>query len=160
MNRTSILGLVICAMVLLIACEQQRDPCLEPKTVSMRVVAKQAVNDSTSVDTLLASPVWIAIDSQFAIKFPDRSAHFGLLLSPLADSCRWAIQPDSAVLAFDTLTFHYNRKLLFLSNACGFTYHFSLREVRSTRHQVDSVRLNNTDVNENATAPEHVQIFF
>jgi hypothetical protein len=151
--------LILCA-VCLVACEQERDPCLQPKTVPMRVVARQPDSDTTTIDTLLPGAVWIGIDSMFAIGFPENSSAFSLLLSPLADSSRYALQPDSAIASFDTLTFYYRRKLQFLSNACGFTYFFSLDSIHATAHNIDSFKINNADVNQDASSPEHVQIFF
>ena len=152
--------LFFCFSVFLFSCEQERDPCLQPTTVPLRVVAKQIVSDSSVIDTLLPKPVWIAIDSLRGFQFPPRTSLFQLLLSPLVDTCRYALQPDSSVASFDTLTFFYGRKLQFISNACGYTYFFSLQRINTTKHNIDSVAINNADVTSNANTPEHVQIFF
>jgi hypothetical protein len=147
--------------LLLIACEQERDPCLQPITATMRVIAKQPLTDTTSIDTLLPHPVWFRVDTAIGLLYSKETARFSLLLSPLADSATYVLAPDSAAIASkDTLTFFYERKLQFLSNACGFTYFYSLQKIRSSSHNIDSVKIVNNDVNLNASSPEHVQIFF
>lgn len=143
----------------LISCEQERDPCLQPTTAYLRVRSVKMVSDTTHVDTLLTNPRWIAIDSQVALVFDRRTAAFNLLLNPSADSARYALQPDSAVAAYDTLVFYYERRLKFLSNACGYTYFYTLHDVKSTHHELDSVLIRNNDVDGNVNTPEHVQVY-
>jgi hypothetical protein len=133
---------------------------LQPTTVPVRVVTKQYLADTSFVDSLLPKPIWRAIDSGVSFTYLEDVSHFPLLLSPLADSCRYALQPDSAIASFDTIQFYYTRRLQFLSNACGFTHFYSLDKVTTTRHNIDSVKITNTDVNLNASSPEHVQIIF
>lgn len=152
--------MMVAGLMLTTSCEQERDPCLQPKTAPVRLVAKRPVTDTTSIDTLLPRPLWIGIDSAFAIRFPERTSGFQLLLSPLADSCSYALQADSSVNRFDTLKFYYRRKLQFLSNACGFTHFYTLDSVVNTRYQIDSVKITNADVDQNASSRENIQIFF
>ena len=154
------LAMVGAFFVLLVACEQERDPCLQPTSVSMRVVAKRPITDTTVTDSLLPHPIWLRIDTSLGILYPKKTGQFSLLLSPLADSCSYALVPDSAAInSRDTLTFVYDRRLQFLSNACGFSYFYSLQRVRTSRHNIDSVKIINADVNLNASSPEHVQIY-
>lgn len=145
---------------LLFACNQERDPCLQPTTVSCRIRTIRPLTDSTVADTLLKNPLWVAIDSLNGIQYPAGTAYFSLLMSPITDSCRYSLQPDTASIVKDTLTFYYKRKLQFLSNACGYTYYFSLLNINTTNHLIDSVKINNADVNGNVNSPEHVQIYF
>jgi len=158
-NRYCILLILI--LLSLASCSVDRDPCLLPKNTSLRIGTYQN-NDTSAIisDTFLPKPIWFAVDSPIGIQFPDRTAKFSLLLASITDSCRYAIQPDSAIVSFDTLTFYYDRKLQFLSNACGYTYYFNLKRVRTTFNNIDSVKLTNTEVNSNANSQEHVQIFF
>jgi len=142
------------------SCEQERDPCLEPTSVSLRVHSLHHLPDGTITDTLLPDPAWLVADSFKGWKFSQNSSQFALSLSPLADSCRLVIQPDTASMALDTLTFYYSRSLQFLSNACGYTYFFNLERIIHTQHLIESVVIKNPDVNSNVNTPEHVQIFF
>jgi len=152
--------LCFCAFVFLYSCETERDPCLQPTSVPLRIHALRPSNDTSSIDTLLPDPWWKPLDSPVALTFGSNVSNFNLLLSPISDSCKYTLQPDTAVAAFDTLTFYYNRRLQFISNACGYTYFFTLLQVRSTTHNIDSVKLNNGDVNSNVNTPEHVKIYF
>lgn len=142
------------------SCEQERDPCLQPTSVSLRVHTLQSLPDLSVADTLLPDPVWLVVDSFKGWKFSQNSSRFSLSLSPQADSCRLAVQPDTASLAMDTLVFYYSRSLQFLSNACGYAYFFNLEKINHTRHLIDSVVILNNEVNSNVNTPEHVQIFF
>jgi len=161
MTKTTLCILFVFAGLWTASCTVDRDPCLLPTNTSLRLGAYQ-VNDSNNaiIDSFLPKPVWIAIDSARGIQFTDKTAKFSLRLSSVTDSCRYALQPDSAIAAFDTLTFYYDRHLQFLSNPCGYTHYFSLKHIRSTYHQVDSVRISNAEVNSDANSPEHVQIYF
>lgn len=155
-------GVALFSLLIFVAsCSVDRDPCLLPKTTTLRIGTYQVVDTSNVVtDSLLPKPIWIAIDSNRGILFGEDISKFGLTLSSVADSCRYAIQPDSAVASFDTLTFYYQRRLQFLSNACSYTYYFNLTSVRTTYNAIDSLKITNTDVNSDANSQEHVQIFF
>lgn len=149
--------------LLLGACEQERPPCLQPRTVSLIAGCYQNADTGlTSRDTLLPNlnaaglfadslKLWI-LGSKNVRQFP-------LTLSPLADSCQWVIQPDSAATPLDTLTFMYNRRLQFISNACGYTYFYTLNQVRFTRYNIDSVIIRNPTVNSDANI-QHIRIYF
>ncbi|MBS1588106.1 MAG: hypothetical protein JST52_00685 [Bacteroidetes bacterium] len=160
-NKYGFSGLLILLIIAgVISCETQRDPCLQPVSVYMRVRSVKALSDTTVADSLLPNPRWIAIDSQVALVFSKQTASFLLPLNPASDSARFALQPDSSILMFDTLTFFYDRKLNFISNACGYCYFFGLHSISTTKHVLDSVRIRNTDVNGNVNTPDHVQVFF
>ena len=152
--------LCFCLLVLFCACEQDRDPCLQPTNVYLRVKALRHVTDTTFADTLLVHPRWTAIDTGVTLVYLPKTSAFNLLLNPKSDSCRYALQADSAVNVFDTLTFYYDHRLQFLSNACGYTYFYTLHNISTTLHNLDSVKLKNEDVNSNVNTPEHVQVFF
>ena len=143
------------------SCSVDRDPCLLPKNTSMRLGTYQLVDTNNAViDSFLPKPIWIAIDSNRGIQFLDNSSKFSLQLSSITDSCRYTLQPDSAIASYDTLTFYYERRLQFLSNSCGYTYFFLLKNIRTTLNNIDSVKLTNPEVNSDANTQEHVQIFF
>lgn len=161
MTKTTPYIFFVVASILAASCSMDRDPCLQPVTTSMRLGAYRVIDSNKAViDSFLPKPIWIAIDSDRGMQFADRTAKFSLQLSSVTDSCRYAIQPDSALAFFDTLTFYYDRHLQFLSNSCGYTYYYSLKSIRTTYHQVDSVKISNTDVNSDANSREHVQIYF
>jgi len=161
MIRPSFILFICISLLTIVSCSVDRDPCLLPKTTSLRLGAYQVIDSSQTVtDSALPHPLWIAIDSNIALQYPEKTSKFTLLLSSLADSCRFALQPDSAVASFDTLTFYYQRQLQFLSNSCGYTYYFNITSVKNTFHNLDSVKLQNTTVNSDANSKEHLQLFF
>jgi len=142
------------------SCEVERDPCLQPTTAYLRVHTMKALPDSTVADSLLPSPRWTAIDSGVTLVFGNKTSRFSLSLNPNADSSRYAVQPDSNTVVLDTLTFFYNRKFQFLSNACGYTYFFNLQRIKTTFHNIDSALLRNDEINGNVNTPDHVQVFY
>jgi hypothetical protein len=145
------------------ACDQERDPCLQPTSFSVRIGCYTPPDTGTiPVDTALPNIIVGALDNDSAIYWivgADNISKFELILNPQADSCRWFIRPDSAVNVVDTLSFYYDRRLQFISNACGYSYYYSLQRVNSTRHSIDSVKIKDADVNNNANT-EHVQIYY
>ena len=149
----------------LAACEkvEERDPCLQPRTVTLKAGAYRRAADTGTrvVDTALRFVVFAPIGGSTALAFAG-SSKWAVPLSPQADSCRYVLQSDTAAAAplLDTLTFYYSRQPQFLSNACGYTYFFKLDTVTSTGNALDSVRLSGTlDVTNEADA-EHIRIFY
>lgn len=149
-----------CTLSLIASCkkdEAERDPCLQPKTIVMQARTMRRASDTTTavIDTLLRFPLARPLTdppSRVIYNLGQRTQNISLSLSQVADSCRWALQPDSAAGTLtDTLTFYYTRQTRFLSNACGYTTFFNLERIRTTTHAIDSVILQNaavsTDVN-------------
>lgn len=149
------------------ACDTERDPCLEPVTVALTMhTYRRADTGTTIIDTSFANALFAPLDSEKVVYQVKSVPVYRITLSPVADSCRWYLQPDSAQRRKrDTLTFFYRRRLQFLSNACGYTYYYSVDSVRSTVrafadtvHAIDSVRLANGDVNGKADVT-HLKIY-
>ncbi len=160
---TKILG-AFCALCLLVvvgtSCTQERLPCLTPKTVTMKVKTVKWVNSSLTTDTVLQTSLWGAVTETGTrgYGYAGRSS-YALTLSPVADSSVWLFAPDTATgTPIDTLTLHYERVLTFLSNACGYTYYFNLQSATNTTHNIDSVRILNASITNNAST-NHLQIY-
>jgi hypothetical protein len=167
MIRNSLLALLVTLVTAgaLAGCEkvEERDPCLQPRTVRLKAGAyRRAADTGTAVvDTALPFVIFAPIWGATALGFVG-SAKWAVPLSPQADSCRYVLEADTAgaVPALDTLTFRYSRRTQFLSNACGYTYFFTLDTVTSTTNVLDSVRLTGTrDVTNEADA-EHIRIYY
>jgi hypothetical protein len=158
--------LSIAAMLVLatLACsKQERDPCLQPRQVLMRAHAyRHADTGSAILDTLLPAPVLIPLSGQpvqyYYLSTP-RSAQLSFTLSGVADSSRWVIRPDTASRLADTFTVFYDRQLRFLSNACGYTYFFSLKQILYTQHALDSAVIAHGDVTTDANV-EHLKFYY
>lgn len=154
------LSLALCCVAAWSACTQQRQICLTPKTAKLSMNSLRFVSGSaTPVDTALPRAVFIALtDSGGLGKIYGQASTFTVTLSPVADSCMWLFSTDSFVHGIDTLTFRYTRNLEFLSNACGYTYFYTLRTVGSTHTNVDSVRIINQNVT-NDVNTKHLQVY-
>ena len=154
----------VAALATIVGCEkiEERDPCLQPRTVSLRAgVYRRAADTGTAVtDTTLRRIILLPIGGQTGFSFSSTSK-FSLFLSPHADSCRYVLATDTVLTPelLDTLTFRYDRRTQFLSNACGYTYFFILDTVLATSNRLDSVRMTNTDVTNDAN-PEHIRLFY
>lgn len=154
---------VIAALVLLsaISCTQERQPCLTPKIASLNIECVHFPTDSSLAvqDTALPRPVFAAITNSGiqALIYPT-AAQFTLSLSSVADSCQWLMATDS--VNFDTLSFYYQRKLKFLSNACGYAYFYSLDSVRYSNvfNTIDSILITNNSVT-NDVNTKHLKIY-
>jgi hypothetical protein len=158
-----IVATMLCLWSIVAACNTDRLSCLEPITPQLNMHCYQHVDsNNTYIDTLLPNANVVSLDIDSAL-FWDMGvkgqAQFSIVLSPLHDSTRWVIQSDSAITPIDTLTFIYNRKLNFVSNACGYNYLYDLIQVLNTRHNIDSVSINNSAITTKAGI-EHVKIFF
>ncbi len=136
-----------------------RDPCLQPTNVAMRVALKQ-VRDTLRTDTGLPAAVLVPIGGQGALMFERGAVSLNLYLSPQGDSCRYLLTADSFATTPDTLSFYYSRQIAFLSNACGFTTFFTLSGVSVTHNAIDSFRLPNPLVNNDANSPAHLLLYF
>lgn len=152
--------------LLITACTQERNPCLQPVTAPLRAGCYYPVPVDTGFihrDTLLPNAIFGAVDNdslRFLYYGVKDISKFQLLMSPLHDSCVWLLQPDSGYVAIDTLIFYYERKRWFISAECGYSYHFILDRVKTTHHNIDSVLIQNNTIDLNANSGEHIQIFF
>lgn len=157
MNRLLLLLILLTGFV---ACTPQRDPCLQPRTPSLHIGIYK-MGDTTLRDTSLPATMLVPLDADTnLVLLAGNTSKLSLFLSPLQDSCRYLLVPDTALpLMYDTLYFYYKRQQKFLSNACGYTYFYELTGVRSTYSLVDSVYLNKTAVNNDANQ-EHLRIFY
>lgn len=142
--------ILMCCCMLAVSCTQERQPCLTPKIASMNMVCVHFPTDTSVVvikDTALPKALFIPLsDSVNAGVYYGPTANFTLSLSPVADQCTWLFSPDSLASGVDSVHFFYRRQLQFLSNACGYTYFYTLDSVRTTHTNIDSVRITNPSV--------------
>lgn len=142
------------------SCTQERQPCITPRYASLLLKTVRPSTTGTALDTPMPSAVFGAITDSGTkgIIFP-QSATFSLSLSPVSDSCRWIFAPDTAVgTLLDTILLKYTRQLEFISNACGYTYFYSLSDVTSTNRNIDSIIVTNTSVTNNVNN-SHLQVY-
>jgi hypothetical protein len=162
--------LILLILILLslgwMACEQEKDPCLEPRTVATQVgiyTARETDTGIMVVDSTLPNVIAGVPDSTYAFVYAAKNIKsFSFVLSPLVDSTSIFIIPDSAKQSKfdrDTVTFFYARRLQFISTSCGYTYYYTLYGKRYTTYNIDSVLIVNGDVTNNVNV-QHVKIFY
>ncbi len=137
----------------------ERDPCLQPRNAPLRIQTRQRV-DTVLTDSFLPSPTLVPLGGTTNLRYAARTNVVQLYLAPDRDSCRYAIFPDSTSRLGDTLTLRYTRRLQFLSNACGYTYFFTLQSAAITGNGLDSFRITNSAVDNNANSPAHLQLYY
>jgi len=163
MNKTILLyTLWVGCLMFIAACSIDRDPCMLPKQTITRIGSYTVDTAGNTIDTLLPKPLLIAIskDTLRGLRFADKSSKLSMVLSSVADTCRYMIVPDSSTGVADTMTFYYQRSLHFLSNSCGYSYFFLLKNITTTTYAIDSVKINNAEVNNDANTPEHVKVYY
>lgn len=94
----------------------------------------------------------IAIFSAYGVeredqKIYDRSAQvkvFTVPLSPEFEDRSFVLSRDSIM---DTVTFTYTSRLNLINTVCGFVPNYTVKKVESTHNWIESVQLENEDVN-------------
>ncbi len=153
--------LLLLMSMLWVSCTEVRDPCLQPKNVSLQF-GIYAAADTGSAGKVYDLPKAVVgwVDTNEVYYNGQKGNKFAINLSIIADSCRWFIWPDSAATTpIDTVTFYYERKVEFLSTACGYIFTFNLTNVNTTNYNIDSIRVENGNVNTDAST-EHLKIFY
>lgn len=159
-RRYSLIGLILLSAIWL-SCKQDRDPCLQPKTVTLHIgVYKAADTGSLGVDSVLPSAIVGLVDTNVLFYYGANGSKFALTLNPKADSCRWFIIPDSNhVSNVDTMTFYYQPQPHFISEACGFINYYNINSVRCTNYYIDSFQIKDFNISTKANV-ENVKIFY
>lgn len=153
---------LLSSLVVLYSCTQERSPCLEPSQYFLKLrVYKPADTGSAGVDSTLPATMAGFVDTPYVFYTDtvERNEFIGPL-SGIADSVRWFIMADSANTGgIDTITFFYNRKLNFLSTACGYTYVYELQRIETTNNSIDSTQIQVAEVTSSAD-DIHVKVFY
>ena len=161
MTKYSIIILALVALLVHTGCEQQRNPCLEPRTYYLKLKTyKSADTGIAGADSILPAAMVGFVDTPLLFGAIGKRNDFSGPLSAVKDSIKWFVMPDTAQPQNgDTITFFYNRKLTFLSTACGYTYVYSLYDLKTTNNSIDSARIENTEVTKNVETV-HVKVFY
>jgi hypothetical protein len=164
MTKAAYLLLIALSFIAAYSCKtDERDPCLQPRTVVLRAHSYHHADTGTAIsDTLLPNPILQPLTGGTTLYYyggVKRIANLSLSLSNVVDSCTWVIQPDSAIALSDTLTFYYTRQLRFLSNACGYTNFYNILRVATTTHALDSAIIAHSDVTSDANV-EHLKLYY
>ena len=155
-NPAKYLSVILFALCVVgwVACTQQRDPCYTPESASLIIDMQHLVTDTSTVfvDTALPAAVFepLSNTAQNQLTVYPQQANFTISLSPDSTVCQWAFTTDTVGTLIDTLTFYYQRKLQFISNACGYTYFYNIDSVHFTHYKnIDSIHILNPAVTNN-----------
>jgi hypothetical protein len=155
MKRIYQILLTFSLFAVFIACENETKVCDQTLRNDLHVHFQR---DSAGVvrDTVMPKVTLFALGRDSIYKKQPLKDLF-MPLSPLADSSRFYLKVDSALVA-DTITFRYKRVQHFVSPGCGFGTYFTLDTVIATRNTIDSVLINNKSVT--SSNDTHLTLFF
>ncbi|SEW05887.1 hypothetical protein SAMN05428988_1663 [Chitinophaga sp. YR573] len=140
-----------------VACEDETKTCDQTLLADLGInFKKDSLDGYINKDTIWPKVTLYALGKDTILSSVARSSVF-ISLSPLADSSRFYLKLDSTKTP-DTLTFRYTRKPNFVSAGCGFATFFTLDTVISTYHTIDSIHINNKEVN--SSNDTHLSLFF
>ncbi|QHS61156.1 DUF6452 family protein [Chitinophaga agri] len=140
------------------ACEDETKTCDQTLISDLGMnFKKDTLNGYLVKDTTWPKVTFYAIgNDSVLVKRQPRNSIF-TALDPANDTCRFYLQLDS-IATPDTLTFRYKRKPSFVSAGCGFATFFTLDTVITTHNTIDSLHINNKEVN--STNDTHISLFF
>jgi hypothetical protein len=148
--KPAVVAAGLCFSLIWASCDVTKNPCLLPTlaTVNVHCLRYDAANGQF-VDTALVNANFSCLDidsARFWYYGAKRVSSFSLVLAPQKDTVRWTLQVDSGFSKIDTFYFVYESKLMFYSNACGYSYTYQLKEVPYTRNNLDSCSIINPEI--------------
>ena len=136
--------------------------CLEPQTVALRGGFYYA-NSDTSIslkDSFLTNAnIYFGQENLYFNNLKNASK-FSAILSTIKDSSLFFFQTDSSDFSaeqIDTIQVYHVNELHFISVACGYQFYHQINKISYTKHVIDTIYLNNSNVN-NDVNKEHLKI--
>ena len=136
-------GVSSLALMILLSCEKQE--CTQ--SFSSEVQGNFWRRDSLGIEQKLELNVFTAYGLG---KEDDRLYNtqqvevFRLPLSPDFEERSFVVASDSVI---DTLTFRYTSRLNLINTICGFIPNYTIEDVKTTNNFIETIRLENDDVN-------------
>lgn len=172
-----LLAVILLGLCALAACEKEKPECYESSSIMayLQFKSKDSVHidslrNDTLIDTVIISypdttleaPLMRSLDqpktflSYGNITIP----YLGVPLNPETDSIRYALQYDTAIAVYDTITYYYQTTTHFISNNCGFTNYFLIDSIHVTGNFIDSFALTQKEVTSDASIRNIYLYFF
>ena len=149
--------IAILLLTVFAACEDETKTCDQTLIADLGIkFKKDSLDGFINKDTIWPKVTLKALNNDTVLSNVPRSSVF-ISLSPKSDTSQFYLKLDSTKIA-DTLTFRYKRKPNFVSPGCGFATFFTLDTVISTYHTIDSIHINNKEVN--SSNDTHLSLFF
>lgn len=157
---------IIVAILLLSSCNKNIQECFVPRSVSTKVFFKVLdtlvkIDDNGFVtrtivtrDTTLNRPKLISLGQDTNITFQGERGIGSMYLFLNADttSIQYTFQRSEDVTITDTLTIDYEPYTQFISNACGYTFVYKLKALRSTKLRIKDAFIEEPEVTLSAQA--------
>jgi hypothetical protein len=136
--------------------------CLEPQTTAFRGGFYYA-NSDTSISLkdsfLINANIYFGQENLYFNNIKNASK-FSAILSTIKESTLFFFQSDSSDFSaeqIDTIQVYHTNELHFISVACGYQFYHQINKISFTKHVIDTIYLNNTNVN-NDVNKEHFKI--
>jgi hypothetical protein len=115
-------------------CSENIDTTANIIFVQISVVDGVITENELSVNNLIVFPTEISSDSIYNLQ--NGVTDISLPLNPETMQTSFAINANDIQ---DTVYFHHQSEMNYVSLICGFTWFFNLEEITYTRHAIDSV---------------------
>ncbi|HTN39441.1 MAG TPA: DUF6452 family protein [Arachidicoccus sp.] len=169
--------ILITGLFMLAACEKEKPDCYQSNSVmaylqfkSKDTIHIDSLRNDTLIDTLivsyrdtsLATPLLKSLDQPktFLSYGNITISYLGVPLNPGTDSIRYALQYDTTIADYDTITYYYQTTTHFISNNCGFTNYFFIDSIHVTGNFIDSFALVKNEVTSEASTRNIYLYFF
>ncbi len=145
---------------LFFACKKTETVCLEIQNTTSNIGFYYRTNTNTYIDTSFVNGNIILESTRgnVLVNFKN-TANIAIPLSPINDTSIMYVQPDSTSSILDTVTTINSRKLHFISNSCGYSTYFDIKNITYTQHTIDTIIVQNNSVTNDKNV-EHVKIVF
>lgn len=170
MHKT-LLYLFVIGTIGLAGCESDEPQCYEPQHVTANIRFEIDKDTMVVIDSSNPNIPPITKDTIYiydtALNFPIATAlvetgnystqydryNLYLFLNPDTNFISYKIQVDSAMTdsMLDTLTLYYRPSLHFISNACGYTYYYTIDSLRCSKHVFDTAYISEQSVTSEAS---------
>ncbi|HTO14663.1 MAG TPA: DUF6452 family protein [Edaphocola sp.] len=166
--------IIIFFMTLISSCTKDVQECYTPTNVPL-VVGFRVIDTVVKVDSLNRPDTTVEFRDT-ALYFPllhttvgdtfysfqgDRSSTgMGIFLNPDTNYMQYLLQPNQDVPLLDTINIYYDHQEHFISNDCGYTYFYNIKQLKggSPRKLLDSFEITNPEVS--TTQKRNISLYF
>src|SRR5690606_9680785 len=97
----------------------------------------------------------------FSVIAGESVSSISLLLNPNESSTRYLLSYDSTSTEIDTLIINHENTPVFISNECGFTNFYNIKEVSISSSGLDSMHTRDGEVTlDNSNNKRHISFYF
>jgi len=164
--------ILIAAILLLGSCKKDFQECFVPRSVAARIkfqyIDTVRTIDSNSFvterivlkDTTLNRPSFtsLGMDSNIVFQGERGIGNMSLFLNSDTTAIKYAFKRSEDAVLTDTITINYDNYPQFISNACGYTFNYTLKTISSTQLNIKEIQITDPNVTLSAQT-NHIIIF-